>query len=264
MDTDSDEEWSEDTERQAAKRNRALAGGLRLSKFQSSKSMSLDPMMSSGPPQGQTHHNREEEPLGVYRASLQPSSGETVLDDHNEDKGKEPRLYPCSCKCSQSSGCKTKKCECKAAGGLCGTQCGCSSVKCNNREAVAMEEEQSFSLAYPIQMEVAQALASPRVDKNCRRLHDQGAAGQLVQGGEPFIHVVTEEEHVTKRVDRDLAVHGASLLESAWRDELQETADLRGQDADAVEDAPTKKTRRRPLQDIGNKVCPTFHLLYLI
>ncbi|CAM6127040.1 unnamed protein product [Calypogeia fissa] len=255
MDTDSDEEWTEDAERQAVKRNRSFIGGFRISQSHTSKSMSIDPKLSSGSPHGQLHHNQEQESLGAYRAS-QPSSGETVLDDHNEDKGKEPRLYQCSCTCSQSSGCKTKKCECKAAGGLCGTQCGCNSVKCNNREAVAMEEEQSFSLADPIQMEVAQAVASAGVDKNCGRLHDQQSeAGQLVQGGESPVHIVTEEEHVTKRADRELAVHGASLIESAWNHhELQENADVRLPDADAGDDGPTKKTRRRPLKDIGNKV----------
>ncbi|CAM6093435.1 unnamed protein product [Calypogeia fissa] len=214
MDTDSDEEWTEDAERQAVKRNRSFIGGFRLSQSHTSKSMSIDPKLSSGFPHGQLHHNQEQESLGAYRASSQPSSG-----------------------------------------GLCGTQCGCNSVKCNNREAVAMEEEQSFSLADPIQMEVAEAVASAGVDKNCGRLHDQQSeAGQPVQGGESPVHIVTEEEHVTKRADRELAVHGASLLESAWKDELQENADVRLPDADAGDDGPTKKTRRRPLQDIGNKV----------
>lgn len=277
MDTDSDEEWNEDSERQAAKRNRAL-GGFRHSKVQS-RSMSLDQKITrSGSLPGQPLLNLQETPesLGVVVRLPQPSSGENILEDpHNEDKGNA--LHPCSCSCSQSSGCKTKKCECKAAGGLCGTQCGCNTVKCNNREAVAMEEEQSpLSLAAPVQMEVAQALALAGVDKDCRRLHDQGEAGQLVPGGESLVHIVTEEEHVTKRAERLLAVHGASLLESAWKDELQEIADddhvrtdepeqqqqqkLTGPVA-SDEVVPKRINQRRPLQDIGNKVCPRSFLL---
>ncbi|ONK69479.1 uncharacterized protein A4U43_C05F23380 [Asparagus officinalis] len=38
------------------------------------------------------------------------------------------------CSCSRLSSCKTKKCQCRAAGGVCGSSCGCVSSKCANRE----------------------------------------------------------------------------------------------------------------------------------
>ncbi|KAJ0986624.1 hypothetical protein J5N97_004980 [Dioscorea zingiberensis] len=37
------------------------------------------------------------------------------------------------CSCSRSSSCKTKKCECRADGNLCGASCGCIASKCSNR-----------------------------------------------------------------------------------------------------------------------------------
>ncbi|XP_031478571.1 kinesin-like protein KIN-4C [Nymphaea colorata] len=39
------------------------------------------------------------------------------------------------CSCSQTSGCKTMKCECRASGGLCGAQCSCKLGKCANRKS---------------------------------------------------------------------------------------------------------------------------------
>lgn len=39
------------------------------------------------------------------------------------------------CSCSKKSLCKTTKCECRAAGGPCGTSCGCTPSKCSNKEA---------------------------------------------------------------------------------------------------------------------------------
>ncbi|XP_022773083.1 kinesin-like protein KIN-4C isoform X2 [Durio zibethinus] len=41
------------------------------------------------------------------------------------------------CTCSKNSSCKTTKCQCRANGNSCGQSCGCSSVKCSNREAEA-------------------------------------------------------------------------------------------------------------------------------
>ncbi|CAN1340976.1 Kinesin-like protein KIN-4C [Linum perenne] len=41
------------------------------------------------------------------------------------------------CSCSRKSFCKTTKCECLAAGGMCGASCGCSASKCSNRDPAA-------------------------------------------------------------------------------------------------------------------------------
>lgn len=51
------------------------------------------------------------------------------------------------CSCSKKSLCKTSKCGCRAAGGSCGTSCGCAASKCSNRGAVINEIEKSSVLA---------------------------------------------------------------------------------------------------------------------
>lgn len=38
------------------------------------------------------------------------------------------------CSCSRSSACKTKNCQCRSFGGVCGASCGCVPSKCSNRE----------------------------------------------------------------------------------------------------------------------------------
>ncbi|OAY79180.1 Kinesin-like protein BC2, partial [Ananas comosus] len=45
------------------------------------------------------------------------------------------------CSCSKVSSCKTRKCECRAAGSICGCYCGCVSSKCANREGEFIKEE---------------------------------------------------------------------------------------------------------------------------
>ncbi|XP_020091220.1 kinesin-like protein KIN-4C isoform X1 [Ananas comosus] len=45
------------------------------------------------------------------------------------------------CSCSKVSSCKTRKCECRAAGSICGGYCGCVSSKCANREGEFIKEE---------------------------------------------------------------------------------------------------------------------------
>ncbi|TXG52671.1 hypothetical protein EZV62_021840 [Acer yangbiense] len=49
------------------------------------------------------------------------------------------------CTCSKSSSCKTTKCQCRAALGLCGTSCGCASNKCSNREAATLKMDELCS-----------------------------------------------------------------------------------------------------------------------
>ncbi|GAV66837.1 hypothetical protein CFOL_v3_10347 [Cephalotus follicularis] len=48
------------------------------------------------------------------------------------------------CTCSKKSLCKTTKCGCRAAGGSCGTSCGCSASKCSNRQ-VSMKLDDSLN-----------------------------------------------------------------------------------------------------------------------
>ncbi|KAL3684384.1 hypothetical protein R1sor_002406 [Riccia sorocarpa] len=243
MDTEqSDEEWHEDLEKQAVRRTKAL-GGFRLSSRQ--KSMSLDKSGRSGSNQG-LHSQEQEPPFGSIIS--RSSSGETVLED-NQDKERE-RLSTFSCSCGRSSGCKTSKCECKAAGGFCGSGCGCKAGKCNNREAVEVEEGSS-SLASSLQMEMAETLAAVGVDQADRRFYDSGEAGKLLSSG------LEGGDHPTKRAERLLIVHGATLLESAWKEEVQnaetqEEVDSRELGQDLVEEVASKKQQRRVLKDIGN------------
>ncbi|KAL3504870.1 hypothetical protein ACH5RR_034711 [Cinchona calisaya] len=47
----------------------------------------------------------------------------------------------CCCSCSKQSLCKTKKCECRAAQGICGALCGCDLARCSNRESASTPED---------------------------------------------------------------------------------------------------------------------------
>lgn len=51
------------------------------------------------------------------------------------------------CTCTKLSFCKTKKCECRFAGAECGSSCGCSALKCANREFSKNEGEESSSFS---------------------------------------------------------------------------------------------------------------------
>ncbi|XP_044510244.1 kinesin-like protein KIN-4C [Mangifera indica] len=64
---------------------------------------------------------------------LEYSGEETVVEKKNNDSG-------LCCSCSKSSSCKTNKCQCRASGGICNSSCGCTTVKCSNREAVTDKE----------------------------------------------------------------------------------------------------------------------------
>lgn len=75
------------------------------------------------------------------------------------------------CTCTRKSSCKTMKCQCVAAKGSCGPSCGCSSLKCSNRDAngeqnpqVFDEEEQQQDLASRGALLLRTALADKSVE----------------------------------------------------------------------------------------------------
>ncbi|RID76789.1 hypothetical protein BRARA_B03741 [Brassica rapa] len=58
-------------------------------------------------------------------------SFEEKLDTDEEVKPMTP--FGVCCTCTRKSSCKTMKCQCLAVNGYCGPSCGCSSLKCSNR-----------------------------------------------------------------------------------------------------------------------------------
>ncbi|XVE95183.1 hypothetical protein REPUB_Repub02eG0074500 [Reevesia pubescens] len=75
------------------------------------------------------------------RASRARDIHQSDFDDQENIKGCSGEVNGKSdglcCTCSKKSLCKTPKCQCRANGNSCGESCGCSSVKCSNREGEA-------------------------------------------------------------------------------------------------------------------------------
>ncbi|KHG03927.1 Chromosome-associated kinesin KIF4 [Gossypium arboreum] len=70
--------------------------------------------------------------LGVHQPDTNGSENSKGCTD--EVTGKIDGIC---CTCSHKSSCKTSKCQCRANGSSCGQSCGCTSIKCSNREAEA-------------------------------------------------------------------------------------------------------------------------------
>ncbi|XP_010456847.1 PREDICTED: kinesin-like protein KIN-4C isoform X2 [Camelina sativa] len=78
----------------------------------------------------------------------------------------------CCCTCSRSSSCKTMKCQCRATKGSCGPSCGCSAVKCSNRNADGM---QSNSISESEALESSQESDEKDKDQQQQVLASRGA-----------------------------------------------------------------------------------------
>eukprot|EP01018_Ginkgo_biloba_P015048 Gb_15753 [translate_table: standard] len=235
-DEESDEDWAEDWEKCTMKRNRVSLAGERIRAPKAGTKPLLLDRKSSGSLVNELQDNE----------SLERNSCEIVCGE-NEYKSKSETEGCCSC--SQSSGCKTKKCECKAAGGFCGARCGCKAGRCANRETVEMEAESS-TVDASVQMEVAEAVETLRMDKAWRRNHDKDETTRANSAGDG----VTETEDKTKAAEQLLAVHGATLLQNALKDKiqghgLQVDSDTRKEEGEQEEG---RGNQRRPLSDIGN------------
>lgn len=82
-------------------------------------------------------NSRKEGQSGSETHSLDTDGGESVNRESSVETAcslKENLTAAVCCSCSKASSCKTMKCECRSSGGSCTAQCGCSSLKCSNRE----------------------------------------------------------------------------------------------------------------------------------
>ncbi|XP_071925031.1 kinesin-like protein KIN-4C isoform X1 [Coffea arabica] len=74
--------------------------------------------------------------------SASDSEGLNTKTSGGEDStGSQKYESAICCSCSKKSLCKTMKCECRLADGICGTSCGCDPVKCSNRESALTQED---------------------------------------------------------------------------------------------------------------------------
>jgi hypothetical protein len=203
--------------------------------------------------------------LSTVTSSEPKPAGITVVSDvahveAKEDSTSGHNAGGLCCSCSPWSGCKTKKCSCKAMGGFCGPQCGCKVERCANRLEIIVEESPAFSVREmaPGQTEMAAAMADLRVASP--RVFDQLSTPPIsgsakIEGDQSIPSPETERALVKKVV---------TLLDSAWKDSLnrpmspEEEPDLGGVRSLDMRDGQRKdsevgtKRPRRPLSDIGN------------
>ncbi|KAG0584179.1 hypothetical protein KC19_3G191000 [Ceratodon purpureus] len=166
------------------------------------------------------------------------------------------------CSCSPWSGCKTKKCSCKALGGFCGPQCGCKVGRCANRLELVTEE---IPVLAPGQTEMATAMAGLRV--NSPRVFDQMStppiSGSILSIGGAKSE--GDQSIPSPETERALVKKVVTMLDSAWKDSQrgsvspEERSDFGGVESVEMQDGQRKdsevgtKRPRRPLSDIGNK-----------
>ncbi|KAJ6808003.1 kinesin-like protein KIN-4C [Iris pallida] len=102
--SDFDEEWEDSNKKNAKRRSRSIV-----------------PFVKANP---EVHHGQKSVKLEIPSEEMLPKNA-----------------FEGCCSCSKYSSCKTKKCECRAAGSTCGTSCGCVSNKCANREGGFIRKE---------------------------------------------------------------------------------------------------------------------------
>lgn len=98
------------------------------------------------------------------------------------------------CSCGRSSSCKTNKCECRVAGGMCGESCACVPTKCVNRDNGVIKKTEDSS-----QSEITE------------------------NGGKNNFHDAACIDDIEK--NKALASHGAKLLQSALKEKPVEGID---------------------------------------
>ena len=196
--------------------------------------------------------------LPSFRRGLVPITGVTEPPPHTQHPSSlTPRQC---CSCNQSSGCKTKKCECKAGGGHCGALCSCKAERCANREELAAPESEvtdasssspgeEFQGSIPASFEIAQSETSPVRDGTERRLSLVGILDEVEAGARRAERAMAAERAA-------MAAEAAALLDNAWKEGTSPVREsghhCAGNLGSGEESEIEERVRRRPLSDLGN------------
>lgn len=259
VDSDSEEEYKANKRRVARKTitgTRVISGGRKqLPVNRRSGSNSISTVTSS-----------ELEP-----ARINGSSDAVHVEGKDNSKSDHTAGGLC-CSCSPWSGCKTKKCSCKAMGGFCGPHCGCKVGRCANRWEIAAVEAPGFSVIGmpPGQSEMAAAMAGLRVDSP--RVFDQlstpPTSGSIPSRG--GVNSEGDQSIPSPETERAMVKEVVNLLDSAWKDSLHDSVSPEDETnfGERKDSEVGTKRPRRPLSDIGNNKVwalvsgiPRFHFL---
>lgn len=198
------------------------------------------------------HSEPPSEPGSAESGRITPSSGATTPAEVKE----ELKSGHC-CSCSPWSGCKTKKCACKAVGGFCGPACGCKVGRCANRGEIDTVESSlvTTNSLVPAHRDMAVAMAGLRVDETSHKLGfdfgDSKTGVELSGGPSP-------------ETDSALLKKVVTLLDFAWKSSQQGSPQspdehlhpgevvFHGTRDETRKDEVGSKRPRRPLSDIGN------------
>lgn len=88
------------------------------------------------------------------------------------------------CSCSKKSSCKTGRCECRAASGMCSSSCGCEPSKCSNREEEATMKDM-------LQLSVHMSMSEEEVGNS----HDLASHGAML------LQTALSEKNVNQNAD---------------------------------------------------------------
>lgn len=196
--------------------------------------------------------------LPSFRRGLVPIPLSTELPTHAQlPSSLTPRQC---CSCNQSSGCQTKKCECKAGGGHCGALCSCKAERCANREDPAAPESEvtdasssspgeEFQGSIPASFEIAQSESSPVRDGTEKRLSLVGILDEVEAGARRAERAMAAERAA-------MAAEAAALLDNAWKEGTSPVRESghhgAGNLGSGEESEIEERVRRRPLSDLGN------------
>ncbi|KAJ4887807.1 P-loop containing nucleoside triphosphate hydrolases superfamily protein [Raphanus sativus] len=109
-------------------------------------------------------------------------SYEEKLDTCSDEEVKSATSSDVCCTCTRKSSCKTMKCQCLAANGYCGPSCGCSSLKCSNRNASGeqnpheFDEEDKKQQQHALASRGALLLRTALADKSVQETNDNEGA----------------------------------------------------------------------------------------
>ncbi|GAA0153821.1 microtubule binding motor protein [Lithospermum erythrorhizon] len=131
--------------------------------------------------------------ISEYENSVQDATDDDSDWDSNvvEDNASDNASDVC-CSCSKQSSCKTRRCECRAAGFKCGMSCGCESCKCDNRGTSSTKEENNLMPSKNVA-----TTSTTNDEESCHGLASQGA--MLLESALSRNPVLKNDEVVPKR-----------------------------------------------------------------
>ncbi|KAK3425731.1 hypothetical protein EUGRSUZ_F02150 [Eucalyptus grandis] len=207
------------------------------------------------PPLEELQGDLSQSSVSIGSSSEQSNTSTHIVETCDNVAAKGENASAICCSCSKKSLCKTMKCQCRVAGGSCGTSCGCSHIKCTNRSSLVVKLDETI----PTQAVKGNGNSKCSGSAEAEKVLDDNDMTTLQSMNRDSVAVKLDETMPTEAAEgNSKSSGGAEAEKSNILDSRDATASLIAPVTQPAEINENCGLKKMPLYDIANTLMKSF------